>query len=172
MTLLRLLLVAAVTAMVALGSPDAGVPVADPGPDGLTLTATTDRTDLENAVIKLTNKRRTEHGCGVGVRYRWTLVKAARGHSERMADAHTMSHRLPGEAPLGKRITRAGYTGWTQVGENIAYGYTRAWKVVRAWMRSAPHRHAMLDCRYRHIGVGLVRSNGVSWWTMDLGRKW
>lgn len=132
--------------------------------------ASTVRADLENRVISLTNARRVAHGCG-RLRYRWSLVKAARNHSDRMADANVMSHQLYGEPPLGVRVTRAGYTGWTRLGENIGYGYHWPWQIVSAWMNSPGHRRLILDCRFHHIGVGLSSRNGVRWWTMDVGRR-
>ncbi|MDP3890782.1 CAP domain-containing protein [Nocardioides sp.] len=128
------------------------------------------RASAEKRVVRLTNKRRANHGCKP-LKVRKPLRRAARRHSARMAEAGVMSHQLPGEPPLGKRVTAAGYTNWTMVGENIAFGYTSPRALVRAWMRSPSHRAQILTCRYRHIGVGRAHGNGTVWWTQVFGRK-
>lgn len=51
------------------------------------------------------------------------LATAALTHTELMIELDTQAHNLPGEASLGARITAAGYTGWSNVAENI-YAYT------------------------------------------------
>ena len=124
----------------------------------------------ERRVLKLTNQKRKKHGCK-RLRANSKLRKAARRHSKKMARARTLSHRLPGEAALGKRITRAGYRNWRMVGENVAYGYSSPKKMVRAWMQSAGHRKNILRCSYRHLGVGVVKRGGTPWATQDFGRK-
>ena len=43
--------------------------------------------------------------------------------------------------------------------------------VVRAWMASPGHRANILNCRLRHLGVGVALSRGQLWWTQDFGRK-
>lgn len=151
-----------------------GAGAAAPPPDittpAVTATGATTRATAENRVITLTNRRRANHGCP-RLDYRWSLVKAARNHSDRMADAQVMSHQLFRELGLGARVTAAGYLGWASVRENIGYGYYWPWQIVRAWMNSATHRHAMLDCSLRHVGIGMVYRNGIRWWTMDMGHK-
>ncbi|HWF57900.1 MAG TPA: CAP domain-containing protein [Candidatus Dormibacteraeota bacterium] len=47
------------------------------------------------------------------------LSRSAHLHNLAMAAANQMSHQLPGEAPLGNRISAQG-VGWTWAGENIA----------------------------------------------------
>lgn len=136
----------------------------------VSLAASGTRARKERRVIALTNIRRKRHGCRP-LRGRPALREAARRHSWRMARHQTMSHRLAGEPRLGVRVRRAGYTRWTLIGENIAYGYRTPRALVRAWMRSPGHRRNILDCRLRHLGVGLVWRNGVPWWTQDLGRR-
>lgn len=121
-------------------------------------------------VVQLTNAHRRTHGCPP-LRRVGSLDLAAQRHTQRMAAANQLSHQLPGEPPLGRRVTLAGYRGWTLVGENVAYGYRTPRAVVSAWMRSPGHRRNILDCRFRHIGVGLARGHGALWWTQDFGRR-
>lgn len=134
-----------------------------------TLTLTVN-TILENAVVLLTNTQRALAGCRP-LRVNADLRQAARIHSKRMALAQTMSHQLPGELSLGRRITRAGYLGWTRVAENIAAGYTTAGSVTRAWWASTSHRRNIKDCTLREVGVGVVFNGLRMYWTVDFGRR-
>lgn len=125
---------------------------------------------LENTVVLLTNTQRALAGCRP-LKVNGDLRQAARTHSKRMATANTMSHQLPGELSLGRRITRAGYLGWTRVAENIAAGYTTAGTVTRAWWASTSHHRNIVDCTLREIGVGVVFNGLRMYWTVDFGRR-
>jgi len=176
----KVVLIALLAALLASGGTAAAVPGAGPTTGPTTGPATGHGTSepvaaagpakAERKVVALTNKRRKAHGCGPLV-LRKTLRKAARRHTVRMAEAGQLEHQLPGEPDLGRRVTNAGYTGWTMLAENIAYGYPTPRAVVRGWMGSQGHRANILNCRLNHIGVGLVRAHGVAWWTQVFGRK-
>ena len=126
---------------------------------------------IEKKVVRLTNARRIDRGCRP-VRVVSTLNLAAQRHTNRMARAHRLEHQLPGEPGLGRRVTRAGYRGWTMIAENIAAGHPTARSVVRGWMQSPGHRRNILNCRYRHIGVGFARAaNGTPYYTQVFGRR-
>ena len=133
---------------------------------------------LRDRVIALTNKKRVNRGCNP-VRRNAALSRAAQKHSRRMGDYYaaghsledSVEHRLPGEPTLARRVTRAGYRNWVLVGENIAGGQPTARAVMQSWMGSDGHRRNILKCRFKHIGVGLVWSDGVPFWTQDFGRK-
>lgn len=88
-----------------------------------------------------------------------------------MADARLLSHRLSGEADLGTRVTRAGYTNWRIVAENLAWGHSTPAAIFRAWIRSPGHRANIDNCRLRHIGIGVELRRGGPWVTQDLGRR-
>ena len=61
---------------------------------------------------------------------------------------------------------------WTMVAENITAGYTTPESVLRGWMSSSGHRRNILNCRYRHIGVGYkVSDSGTPYWTQVFGRR-
>ncbi|MFS3127595.1 CAP domain-containing protein [Nocardioides sp. Bht2] len=124
----------------------------------------------EKKILTITNKHRAKAGCKA-LKLNTSLRKAARKHSDLMARAKTLSHQLPGEASLGKRITRAGYRNWRSVGENVAFGYPTPANMMAAWMASPGHRKNILTCKYRHLGVGVTVKNGVPWATQDFGRK-
>lgn len=174
-------------AAVAVGSPHATTPTAaGAGPtveSAVTLSAATGaaRVRQERKVIKQVNRKRarkawrTGHRCRAS-KQRTTLGRAARRHNSTMVAENHFSHQTPGEASLGKRVTRAGYKRWRLVAENIALGYrgSGSWSprgVVRSWMRSPGHRRNILDCRLRHIGVSLLQTGDTRWWTQTFGRK-
>lgn len=125
---------------------------------------------LEDRVVALTNLERRRHGCGA-LRSNTFLRKSARGHTVTMALNNLMSHQLPGEPFFSKRITRAGYTGWSVVAENVARGFSGPTAVVRAWMNSPGHRRNILNCKLRDLGVGVVLQGGQLWWTQNFGRR-
>lgn len=121
-------------------------------------------------VVSLTNARRRAHGCN-NLRRNAALDLAAQRHTRRMANANTLSHQLPGESSLGVRVRRAGYN-WTLVGENVANGYATPAAVVQGWMNSRGHRRNILNCRFKHIGVGYaVSDRGTPYWTQVFGRR-
>ncbi|KRB78367.1 hypothetical protein ASE01_03580 [Nocardioides sp. Root190] len=125
---------------------------------------------LENAVVALVNTRRVLAGCPV-LKSNSYLRASSRKHSRYMAVYNTMSHRLPGEPTLGRRITAAGYTNWNRIAENVAAGFTTAQQTMRAWMGSTGHRRNILDCSLRHIGVGVVFKGLKPYWTQNFGRR-
>jgi uncharacterized protein YkwD len=90
---------------------------------------------------------------------------AAQEHSQSMAEDEYWSHvDMPnGCTKVGARLTSAGYTGWTVVGENIAGGQTTPANVMAGWMSSSGHKANILgdclalfgiECPYRDLGVG------------------
>lgn len=125
---------------------------------------------MEDRVIALTNAQRRARGCA-SLRPHSYLRNSARGHTVTMAVKGVMSHQLPGEPRFSVRITRAGYTNWRIVAENVARGFSGPSAVVRAWMASPGHRRNILNCKLRHIGVGVVLKNGQLWWTQNFGRR-
>ena len=103
------------------------------------------------------------------------LRKAARLHSEWMADTDTFSHGSPG-GPNGddlvERVENAGYTDWSLVGENIATGYTTPADVVLGWMESDGHCANIMAADFEEIGIGYHYNSSDAykhWWTQDFG---
>jgi uncharacterized protein YkwD len=92
------------------------------------------------------------------------LAKAARLHSEDMAANNYFEHR-----DFAARISAQGYA-WSAAGENIAKGQRDPAAVMSSWMASPGHRANILNCGYKHLGVGLaVDSDGSKLWTQDFG---
>jgi uncharacterized protein YkwD len=99
------------------------------------------------------------------------LDRAAQAHTADQAAHNQMSHIGSDGSTLADRAARAGYRGWTALGENVAYGYPNVASVMAAWMNSPGHRANILSRNYTHFGAGYaVGSNGAAYWTQDFGR--
>ncbi|MFE2151114.1 CAP domain-containing protein [Streptomyces lavendulae] len=116
-------------------------------------------------VVALVNKERAAVGCPA-VTVNAQLTKAAQDHSADMAAHATMSHTGSDGSDPGQRITAAQYM-WKTYGENVAYGYPTAAKVMEGWMNSPGHKRNILDCSFKEIGVGLAQPG--QYWTQDFG---
>jgi uncharacterized protein YkwD len=117
-------------------------------------------------VIKLVNVERKKAGCG-SLAGESRLHKAAQKHSDLQAEQNSMSHQLPGEASMGDRVTAQGYR-WGGVAENVAAGYGTPAAVMDGWMNSSGHKANILNCGYKHIGVGVKKSGkGTLYWTQN-----
>lgn len=116
-------------------------------------------------LVALVNRARHRAGC-YPVILNAKLSKAARHHSVDMARHRNMSHWGSDGSGPGRRIARAGYD-WSAYGENVAYGYPTSAAVMAAWMSSPGHRHTILTCEFREIGVGFAQPG--SYWTQDFG---
>jgi uncharacterized protein YkwD len=117
-------------------------------------------------VIKLVNVERKKAGCG-SLAGESRLHKAAQKHSDLQAQQNSMSHQLPGEPSMGDRVTAQGYR-WGGVAENVAAGYGTPAAVMDGWMNSSGHKANILNCGYKHIGVGVTKSSkGTLYWTQN-----
>jgi uncharacterized protein YkwD len=95
------------------------------------------------------------------------LATAARNHTAAMIAADMQSHQLPGEAYFSTRDQNAGYTGWTELGENVyAYaddplygqaGFMVDWGNGTNGMQSPPgHRDNIMDADFTEVGIGVT----------------
>jgi uncharacterized protein YkwD len=118
-------------------------------------------TSADDTVVALVNQEREEAGCDpVTVDSR--LTDAAQDHSQDQSDMGEMTHTGSDGSTVGQRATRAGYK-WSKVGENVASGTTSPQRVMELWMNSDAHRHNILNCAYKNIGVASVGG----YWTQD-----
>ncbi len=69
---------------------------------------------------------------------------------------------------LSNRIGRCGYLGWTNIAENIAYGY-KPEAVTDAWMDSPPHRRNILNGVLDEIGIAI--SNNDTYYCAVFGAR-
>ncbi|MFD6876214.1 MULTISPECIES: CAP domain-containing protein [unclassified Streptomyces] len=136
------------------GAPGTGAPTDAQAPTGAAA-----------EVLTLVNKERAAVGCPV-LTVNEKLTKAAQDHSADMAAHSNMSHTGSDGSDPGQRITRAGYQ-WSTYGENVAYGYDTAAKVMEGWMNSPGHKRNILDCSFKEIGIGLAQPG--QYWTQSFG---
>ncbi|MFD0317897.1 CAP domain-containing protein [Streptomyces flavalbus] len=127
----------------------------------------TDLSESRARVLTLVNDHRAVAGCRA-VRPSPALRRAAQRHSAEMSRRGVFSHRGARGSGPSDRARAAGYRP-SRLAENIAVGQRTAAQVVTAWMRSPPHRRALLNCAYLDIGLGVVPSPDGPWWTLMLG---
>jgi uncharacterized protein YkwD len=114
------------------------------------------------ATLCLINRERTSRGLRA-LRHDGQLRKVAQSYSGLMvrdsffdhvgSDGSTVLSRIKGRTTYLKRVAR-----WS-VGENLYWGSGQQGTPqasVRGWLNSPPHRHNMLNPRFRDIGIGIA----------------
>lgn len=115
------------------------------------------------------------------------LALAARNHNQAMLGAGQQTHQAPGEAGLGTRITNAGYTVWSNVGENVFAwadsvfqahaAFAIDWGSTSTGIQSPPgHRQNIMSSSFRDVGIGILNaptgsSLGPLLITQDFGNR-
>ena len=127
--------------------------------------------------LRLINDYREQNGVGPLI-LSDTLAVAAEHHSEDMGEYGFFAHNTVassyyrvGSQPWD-RMAAEGYSYNTTRGENLATGTETAQEAFDAWRESPSHNAAMLDDRFRVIGIARVYTPGGkhSWyWTTDFG---
>jgi len=137
-------------------------------------------TDFAAQVIETINQARWENGRLPPLKQQEDLDEAAAYHSQDMAVddyfEHDSYNRLNGELVFEKRwYDRVDeyYSGWSNLGECIAAGYTSPQSVVNGWLNSPGHRAILLSEDYREIGAGYYAGAGYyyTYWTADFGTR-
>ncbi len=127
--------------------------------------------------LRLINEYREENGAGP-LLLSDTLAVAAEHHSKDMAEYGFFAHNTLASSyyPVGSqpwdRMAAEGYTYNTIRGENLATGTETAEESFEAWRESPSHNAAMLDGRYRVIGIARVYDpdGAHAWyWATDFG---
>jgi uncharacterized protein YkwD len=159
--LAALLLAGALVATSLLGHPKVDSAQASGCPDSGSSPYEVGTKRARAAVTCLINQARHRHGRS-SLKARTALRSAAARHSRYMEAHHCFSHQCRGEAPLARRVQKAGYLScrctWG-VGEDLHWGKRSKGtprSVVRGWLNSPAHRAAMLSRQYNHVGVGVV----------------
>ena len=91
---------------------------------------------LEDAVIRLCNEHRAQHGARP-LHPSCRLRMAANAHAKDMMKRGYFSHQTKGGASWDVRIRRIIGTSYAALAENIAFGQDDPAEVVRAWMATA-----------------------------------
>lgn len=117
----------------------------------------------EAHVLSLVNQIRRAQGIRE-VTHNAALHRAARLHSEDMADRGFISHTGSNGSHPGQRIREQGYL-YRTFGENVASGQRTPESVMNAWMNSPGHRANILQPGFCELGVGLAYRNSTPYWT-------
>ena len=129
----------------------------------------------EKRILVLHNEARTNRGLRL-LCANPELTRAARSHSREMVEKDYFSHFSYDGESAGDRLERFGYDR-VIYGENIAGGSGtggRPGPTFQRWMNSPGHRAAILDGRFRPVGVGTYTGNykgveGYTMYTVDFG---
>jgi uncharacterized protein YkwD len=110
----------------------------------------------ERVLFEALNQERTSRGLSA-LQWDNALASAAREHATLMAHRNTLSHQLPGEAPVQDRATHAG-ARFSLIAENIAVAPDPS-IIHSAWMRSPHHRENILDPELNVVGIAVVKGS-------------
>jgi uncharacterized protein YkwD len=118
--------------------------------------AGTARTRVER-MLTITNRARTNHGVRT-LDLDARLSRYAKRHSRDMAEAGYLFHT----ENLAGRLRGV---NWSMGGENVGVG-SSVGDVHGAFMGSTMHRRNILQKRFDHAAIGVVRSDGSLWVTV------
>ena len=113
--------------------------------------------DRKEQMLALTNEARATHGKSALV-LNAKLSRFATKHSRQMASEGYLFHT---EDLAGKL---AGLD-WSMGGENVGVGSSLT-DLQEAFMGSKPHRRNILQKRFDHAAIGIVKSDGILWVTV------
>ena len=124
----------------------------------------------QKSLLELTNAERKKKDLAP-VKASPLLYKVALAHSQSMAKAGKLEHKLDGKSPLD-RLRDAGYQ-FNSMGENVARlsGSTSMETLMKMWIESKIHRDNILNPDVTEIGLGLASDgNGQIYYTQILAR--
>ena len=117
---------------------------------------------IRAATLCLLNAERAKHDLAP-LRVNERLSSAAQAYSAKMVRERFFAHVCPAGSTLKSRIRSAKYLNKSvrdyALAENLAWGsgsLSTPKSIVRGWMRSSGHRHAILDTSFRDVGVGVA----------------
>jgi hypothetical protein len=123
------------------------------------------------ALIDAVNNLRAANGLP-GLQINGILMGIAQGHSDYQAAIGQVTHTGAGGTRPRDRAAAAGYGGGGTffISENIAGGNNLSVaEVISWWLGDAPHTNTMLGANYKDIGAGVAVSNGIVYYTIDVG---
>lgn len=121
----------------------------------MTTPAAAELQSMEREVFDLANTFRKEKGVKT-LAWNDTIAKAARLHSEDMAERNYFDHTNPDGKSAGDRMAAQGAGSFRTWGENIAAGFTDAIDAHYGWVNSSGHRANMLNEAFSTLGVGVA----------------
>jgi uncharacterized protein YkwD len=109
-------------------------------------------------LLSFTNDYRVAHGVG-RLAGNADLRRMAWRHSGAMAKARRIFHTYD----LATKILAWHPSTW---GENVGVSMS-LWRMFKGFCSSGPHRANLLNAKFGIVGIGVVRSHGAYWLTMD-----
>ncbi|WP_432175620.1 CAP domain-containing protein [Streptomyces sp. Tue6028] len=113
-----------------------------------------------NEILALENAEREKAGCSA-LSMNSQLTAAAQAHSEDMAKNNFFSHTGSDGSSISQRVEKAGFSPSIPTEENIHQGGSTSQAVFDGWMGSAPHKAAILNCKWKQ--TGLAGASGNLW---------
>jgi uncharacterized protein YkwD len=127
--------------------------------------ATPAERSAQDAVLGRVNAVRAAHHLAP-LRRSALLTRPARHQGGFVARTGRLQHESADGSPFSERLYRAGFSRRKAVGENLGMvggcAPRAAGEIVRMWLRSAPHRRALLSRAYRVVGIGVVAAADCS----------
>jgi uncharacterized protein YkwD len=115
-------------------------------------------THTERAFARRTNEARASHGLPK-LTLDPQLSKTATLHTTNMVNKKLLYHTTNSQF-------YSWVTNWSRLGENVGEG-GGVISLQKAFIHSPEHRANILERRYGHVGVGVVKKNGVMWVTVQ-----
>jgi uncharacterized protein YkwD len=129
--------------------------------------------DQGGAVLSQINITRAANGCGPVAANQQLTASAAR-QADDMLENGAQGHVGSDGSSLAQRVTEAGYTSYTKLGEIVFWstgaGGTPAAAVIW-WMNSPRHRAIITDCELTDAGFSTVTNSDKITVAGDFGRK-
>lgn len=123
--------------------------------------------EMSADILDLVNAHRTSIGLSTLQIDNQYASAFAVDHTEYMIDKEQINHDNFGYRSEGIKY----HDDAEVVGENVAYGYETAEKVVEAWLKSPGHK-AIIEGNYTHTGFGVMKcEKGRSYFTQLFYRK-
>jgi len=123
--------------------------------------------DMSARILELVNIHRDSLGLSTLNMDNQYATAFAVDHTQYMIDKEQINHDNFGYRSEGIKY----HDGAEVVGENVAYGYDTAEKVMSAWLKSPGHR-AIIEGNYTHTGFGVMKcAKGRSYYTQLFYRK-
>lgn len=119
------------------------------------------------------NATRAANGCGPVAANPQLTAAAARQATDMLANG-VVGHVGSDGSSVGQRVTDAGYTSYTEVGEIIFWSTGVAGvpaAAVNWWMNSPGHRAIIVDCAMTEAGVAVMRNGARAAAVGEFGSK-
>ena len=144
------------------------VPPANAGVAAPSAVTPADDPEAEHQLLEMANQARAKAGLPP-LRIDEGLTQAARQHAAALAAEQELSHQLPGELPLARRLASSTNLHLDRGGENVASAPSVD-QVHESLMLSPAHRENLLNAAYNVAGFGVVRRGYTLYVTQDFGQ--